>query len=260
MKFSVFTLLLTLMKMIPIHAFKGTIANAPAGYCGFYTLGISSYIKRNYDTSCHHLSGASAGSGNSIYLSFNGDDCDYIDGMLDRVDSMGKPTLARILQEVCDYHTEKYTTDDFDLDRVSIGVTHLTPFGKQCELHYQFDSLHDAVACSKASSNIPFISGSPLNIYRNDLTYDGAFCHYPKVESEDFLVEPWMWREAEQRKLLGFIPVPREWGQIYEGLFGSRRYKARELYEMGWKDAQLHKSELDAYFDAESLDAYFETD
>ena len=225
-----------------------TIANAPAGYRGFYTLGISSYIKRNYDLIEYKFCGASAGAGNSLYLTFKGDDEDYVDEMLDRVDSLGRTPITRILKEVCDYNVEKYTADEFDLDRLSIGVTTLDGLEKRGELYDRFDSLQDAVSCTASSSNIPFVSGSPLNVYRERLAYDGVFCQYPVVYEGDLLIEPWMWREAKECKLLGFIRLPRVLVRLYEGLFGSQRHKARELYELGWSDAEAHQSELDACF------------
>ena len=228
--------------------YKGTISNSPAGYGGFYTFGVSSYIKRNYDLTGYNFSGASAGAGNSLYLAFNGVDVDYVDGLLERVDAVGRKHMSYVLKELCDYHLEKYTTDDFDLERLSIGVTHFHGLDKHCQLYDDFDSLEDAVKCTKASCNIPLVSGNPLNIYRYKLAYDGVLCYFPVVNEGDYLVEPWKWREAKEYKIFGFIRVPQILVQIYEGLFGLRRYKARELYEMGWSHAEEHRDELDAYF------------
>ena len=153
---------------------KGTIANSPAGYNGFYTLGVSSYIKRNYELTGYNFCGASAGAGNSLFLAFKGDDEDYVDEMLDRVDVVGKKHMSHVLKAVCDYHLDKYTTDDFDLHRLSIGVTNVKYLENQCHLYYEFDSLKDAVECTRASCNIPFVSGNPLNLYRNRFAYDGV--------------------------------------------------------------------------------------
>lgn len=70
------------------------------------TFGVSSYIKRNYDLTGYNFSGASAGAGagNSLYLAFNGDDVDYVDGMLERVDAVGRKHMSYVLKELCDYH------------------------------------------------------------------------------------------------------------------------------------------------------------
>ena len=228
-----------------------TIANSPAGYRGFYTFGISSYIKRHYDLANYRFSGASAGAGNSLYLTFKGDDETYVNGMLDRVDAVDTKSIRRILREICEYNIDRYTTDDFDLDRLEIGVTCVNGLRKECTTYSQFDSLEDAVECTAVSCNIPFVSGSLMSMYRRRLSYDGVFCRYPNVYEDDFLVEPWMWREAKQYRLFGFVRVPQSVCRLYEGLFGSRRHKARELYEMGWNDAEAHRAELDAYFGVE---------
>jgi hypothetical protein len=224
-----------------------TITNAPAGYRGFYTFGITSYIKQNYDVANYSYFGASAGASNSLFLAFRGDDDIYVDQMLSRVDSLKRPTLPRILKEIKRYNMEKYTECDFDLDKLRVGVTCIKPMRKECKVYRRFDTLEEALDCTIVSSNIPLVSGSPFDTYLGVVSYDGAFCNYPLVGPDDFHIEPWMWCESKEYKIFN-IRIPRFWARIYEGMFVSRKWKASQLYQMGWDDAYAHREQLDAYF------------
>ena len=61
---------------------KKMISIAPGGTNGFYTLGVSSYIKQNFDLSNYVFSGASAGAWNALFMSFKNDPNDFIDTIL----------------------------------------------------------------------------------------------------------------------------------------------------------------------------------
>ena len=58
------------------------ISVTPGGYKGFYTLGVCDYIKQNYDLSNYLFSGASAGAWNALFLSFKGNNYDFINDVL----------------------------------------------------------------------------------------------------------------------------------------------------------------------------------
>ena len=58
------------------------LINTPGGLHGFYTLGVNAYIKERYDLSNHVFSGASAGAWNSLFLSFKGNDTEFIMSVL----------------------------------------------------------------------------------------------------------------------------------------------------------------------------------
>ena len=68
------------------HIFKDNpsklIISTPGGLFGFYFMGVSSFLKDNYDLSNYIFSGASAGAWNSLFLSLKADDKPFIDEML----------------------------------------------------------------------------------------------------------------------------------------------------------------------------------
>ena len=59
------------------------ISITPGGFKGFYTLGICHYLKDNYDLSEFLYSGASAGSWNALFLSFKGNNKDFLNNIFD---------------------------------------------------------------------------------------------------------------------------------------------------------------------------------
>ena len=59
------------------------ISISPGGFKGFYMLGITSYIKKNYDLSNYIFSGASAGAWNALLMAYKGDVDHFIDNVLD---------------------------------------------------------------------------------------------------------------------------------------------------------------------------------
>ena len=54
------------------HKDKKLIILTPGGLYGFYTLGVSCYIKNHYNLTDFIFSGSSAGSWNSLFLSYQG--------------------------------------------------------------------------------------------------------------------------------------------------------------------------------------------
>ena len=58
------------------------IISTPGGLNGFYLLGVSSYLKENYNLTDYLYSGASAGAWNSLFLSFRGNDTEFINNLI----------------------------------------------------------------------------------------------------------------------------------------------------------------------------------
>ena len=59
------------------------ITISPGGLLGFYMFGVSKYVKDNYKLDNSYLySGASAGSWNSLFMTFTGNNDEFIDIIL----------------------------------------------------------------------------------------------------------------------------------------------------------------------------------
>jgi hypothetical protein len=225
------------------------ISNSPGGYLGFYTLGVSSYIKENYDLTDYYFCGASAGAWNSLFFTYKGNDQQYINKVIETVDEVKNPSLYQIQQIVKSTLLSEYDVTDFEMQHLIIGVTSFKSFRRSCDIYTNFSSLEDAIDCCISSSHIPLVTGRILNKYKNIIRCDGGFCKFSYFEDSNFNVSPWMWRNVPKYKILKIIPVPKNLCGIYEGLFKKTSPYARDLYELGRNDAMANKCCLDLYFD-----------
>lgn len=98
------------------------IITTPGGLFGFYFMGIASYIKEHYDLSDYVFSGASAGAWNSLFLSLNGDSQPFIDEILN-IDIKNIKSIRKLEENIKQTLLENYCEDDFNLDKLYIGVT-----------------------------------------------------------------------------------------------------------------------------------------
>jgi len=208
------------------EATKPVMTLSPAGYYGYYVAGICTYIKENYDTSNYIFSGASAGAWNALFMTLRTDPA-FLKYILVRNDykclhifDIEREMKTRILQH--------YTTHDFDLDRLYIGVTTL---GKT-SIHTGFENLEDAVDCCIASSHIPYVtSRSLLHFYRNQSTFDGGFSENPYVtlpETAALHVTPTMWGQNQNTR--------------FNMMFQQGDIKA--LFQNGYRDTFLYGTSM----------------
>ena len=211
-------------KIISIHG---------SGYYGFYNLGICCYIKEHYDTSNYIFSGTSSGAWNSLFMTLK--DNQNIKRMKKILmnnklykNKNGKQILHTLKHKIL----KKYTVDDFDLRRLFIG---LTTIGKT-HIHTDFENLEDVLNGCVSSSNVPFVSGSIFNMYRNASALDGIFCKSPYVTTNENVlhIHHTMWNKNKKIKV---------------SLFKPNFFNLEELYEKGYQDTALYgKEKLDKLF------------
>ena len=209
---------------------KKIITISPCGFYGFYTLGVCMYIQKHYDTSEYIFSGSSAGAWNSLIMTIKDktklDKCKHI------FDSeLYKNKMARqILTEIKNNMLEHYTTDDFDLNRLYIGVTTID----KTRIYTGFETLEDALNCCVSSSTIPFITGSIFNKYKNLRTYDGIFSKNPYLNTGNVTLHI----------------TPNIWGQNEKIKFNLfKKLNFNDLYENGYTDTEKYgKETLDNLF------------
>jgi hypothetical protein len=199
---------------------KKVITISPSGFCGFYVLGVCKYIKEHYDTSDYLFSGASIGSWISLYMTYKGEHDKIAKLLVDNKMYTGV-TISQILQMHKMLMLSNFHSDDFDLDRLFIGVT---TFGRT-NVHTDFVSLQDAVDCCLASSHIPFMTGPLLHCYKNNYALNGAFSESPYLTNEVLHLHPNIWRCNE------------------------KKYDFEEMYQLGYEDtAKYGKEMLDGIF------------
>ena len=221
------------------------IINKPAGYYGFYTLGVTHYIKENYDLSDYKFSGASAGAWNSLFSVYTKNNTYLVDLLVNSVDSLKNPSIYEIQTSLKKTILQHTASTDYDFSKLYVGVTSVRGVKNvSCDIYTNFETLEDAIDCCFASSHIPLITGGIITRYKKIISLDGGFSDYPyiKLREKAFVIEPWMWQEPH----IKFIP--KMLSRILIGMFPKKEVSACELYHKGWLDAKLNKDILNKEF------------
>jgi len=218
---------------------KKLITISPGGYRGFYMLGVCSFIKENYNTKDFIFSGASAGAWNSLFMTYKYDPIDLSLKLLNE-DLEEEKKIKDSQYRIKELFLNNYVAEDFELDRLFIGVTSITGASLQTNIFSDFIDLEDAVNCCIASSNIPLITGSFTNKYNNQIAFDGGFSSYPYLNIKDsvFHISPKMWGKTYEKDIFGG----------YARLIFKSKYSYVDLYDNGYNDAKKNKDVLDKVF------------
>jgi hypothetical protein len=224
---------------------KRLLSVSPAGFKGFYVMGVCKYIKQRYDLENYIFSGASAGAWNSLLLCYRNDIEEIENQVLDKQLQTSKSINE--MEYLIKYRLLKnYKTDDFDLRRLFIGVSTIDHYKTNTTIFNGFDSLEDAINCCIASSHIPLITGGLTNVYRNMLTFDGGFSKYPYLNTSKPIlhITPNIWKKEENKRL-----IDKKMEQIdYTTLFSKDKFVFSEMVEQGFVDSNQHRVELDEIF------------
>jgi predicted patatin/cPLA2 family phospholipase len=233
---------------------KKLISISPGGIKGFYLMGVLNYIKQNYDLSEYIFSGASAGAWNSLFMCFNKNPNDFVFKML--TSDLKKTKSINELEYLIKYKILKsFSEDDFNLERLFIGVTTIQNNHFQTSIFSDFDNLEDAINCCIASSHIPLITGGLSNRYHDMYTFDGGFSTYPYLNLTKSVlhVNPNMWEEHNMlqnniSKNNKFKKKLKSFFAFKDFLFINKNVNFIELYDNGYADAKKNKKMLDDVF------------
>lgn len=225
---------------VPVQDDKKLIILTPAGMYGFYVLGVASYLKQHYDLSDYIFSGASAGAWNSLFLTYNGQHTDEMYKNLFTCVS-NSSNIYQMELNMKNFMLNEFRHDDFELDRLNVGVAALKRFHFKLYIYNDFDSLEDALDSCIASSHIPFISGGLYAKYRNRWSYDGGFYSYPYVKNiiPSFIIHPSMWNSTHT---IADFPISTLIN------FKRKPLNISELFTLGYNDTHNNKAILDQVF------------
>lgn len=221
---------------------KKMISIAPGGTNGFYTLGVSSYIKQNFDLGNYVFSGASAGAWNALFMSFKHDPNDFINTILN-IDYDNAKSILDIEYSIKNTLLDKYTDEDFNLQAVYIGVTTLERFKFKTSIYNDFENLHDAIDACIASSHIPFVTGGLITKYKNKISFDGGFSKNPYLDKLKPVIKlsHTMW----QNKMMSAIKETfnnketEEFGNISDvAIQKPGDFNVYDLYRKGFEDTK----------------------
>jgi hypothetical protein len=218
------------------------ITISPSGLRGYYLLGVASYIKQNYNLKNYVFSGASAGAWISLVLSYKGKHETLIKDVLDTSEK-SKENINTLGKELKSMFLEKYTTDDFDLDKIHIGTVQVDDYKLTKVIHSNFETLEDTLDCCMVSSHVPIVMGKEIfGKYRESFHIDGGFDSYPYINGNVKLhIHPFIWNKEEvsQSKFLvnQFL--------LFLELFAINNFNFTQLYDIGYNDAKKNKHVLD---------------
>ena len=214
---------------------KKLVSISPGGLTGFYTLGITSYLKENYNLSDYAFLGASAGSWNALLLTCKYSNHHIVHDLLSQ-DIFKNTTSISILQKgIKNYILNTYHDHDFDLHRLFISVSIFRYFYFKPKIIYNFVSLKDALDGCTSSSYIPMVTGGIRLTRIKNIIIDGGWPKFPPDDvSPYFTIEPSMWGKEFKR------------GDRFK--YPDNYHFFREMYELGYNDTHNNKHLLDQYF------------
>ena len=211
------------------------ISISPGGLTGFYSLGVSSYIKDNYDVSDYSFLGASAGSWNSLLFTCKYPSEEVINTLLSTNVLFTANTLPELTEGLGNHILNNYKNDDFNLDRLYISVSKLGLFRFKPQIMYNFTNLDDAVDGCLSSSYIPFVTSKFRRMPINNIILDGGINNFPPKQINAYLnIYPSMWGRE-------FPP-----GSGFK--YPSSHDYFTEMYMQGYQDTKKNKQVLDAFF------------
>ncbi len=227
---------------------KKLILLSPGGFKGFYLMGISAFIKENYILDGHIFSGASAGAWNALLMTYKHNVSDIVNVLVN--DECSKIKDAYGLEKYLKKQImANYKTDDFELEKLFIGLTIINNYRIKTQIYSDFENLEDAIDCCVGSSHIPYVTGNLINTYHNTYTFDGGFSKYPYLKTSPPVlhITPSMWKHMYNNTL---VTTQNERLNIsdYTTLFSRGKYNFKLLYEEGYNDAKLNRWYLDNIF------------
>lgn len=225
---------------------KKLISISPGGFKGFYVMGICKFIKNHYNLENYIFSGASAGAWNSLLLCFNRD-IDEVQSKLLDITLQNTNRISEIEKRIKYKMLENYSTNDFDLRRLFIGVTTFNQCKANTTIFTGFDNLEDALNCCIASSHIPMVTGGITNFYRDILSFDGGFSRYPYLNTtrSALHITPTIWRKDTPESVVKQTLTLSD----YTTLFSKEKFLFSDMVEKGYRESQENRQILDDVFD-----------
>ena len=231
-------------KFLPINMYiykpkKRFISINPAGVYGFYTLGISSYIKDNYNLDQYYFIGASSGSWNSLLCCYKYNQTNLITKLLKQDFFENSSSISNLQKNLSNYILTNYISEDFNLDKLYISISEFNNFELKNVIIHNFTNLENALECCILSSHIPFItSDSFIKKYRDKIAFDGGLTEFPpKIISTYFEISPSKYNSKNiEKAFLGLITKNVSIKII------------QELYSKGYHDSHYQKKDIDTYF------------
>lgn len=218
-----------------INQKSNLVTVSPGGLTGFYTLGITSYLKENYNLTDYAFLGASAGSWNALFLTSKIPNEILVNNLLEQNMFQNSPSIAVLHTSIKNYIIDSYNSSDFNLDKLFISVSIFRYFYFKPKILYNFKSLKDAVEGCMSSSYIPMVTGGIRLTRIKNIIIDGGWPRFPPNDiTPYFSIEPSMWGKEFKREDRFKYPSNIDF--------------FKEMFEHGYNDSRSNKKVFDRYF------------
>jgi hypothetical protein len=208
---------------------------SPGGLSGFYTLGITSYLKENYNLTQFNFLGASAGSWNALFLSSKIPNQILVDNLLSENLFEKSSSIPTLRTSIKNHIINTYDSSDFHLDKLYVSVSVFRFFYFKPKILQNFDSIKDAVQGCMYSSYIPFVTGGIGLPSIKTIIIDGGWPRFPPKDVHPyFTIDPSMWGKQFKRQDRFKYPSNQDF--------------FRQMYELGYNDSRNNKHVFDLYF------------
>ena len=222
-----------------VNIHKNFISISPGGIFGFYTIGYSSYILKNYNLNKYHYIGASSGSWNSLFCCYKYDHDNFMKKLINQDFFENITSVDRLQKNLTNYITKNYKSSDFDLNKLNICISVLEDFQLKNIIISNFTKIENALQLCRLSSHLPFLTSDELiKKYNNKIVFDGGLTNFPPKNVTTYyqISIHKMNNDNIESALCNIIK-----GNISKEIINN-------LYLQGYNDCQNNKKEIDKYF------------
>lgn len=211
---------------------------APGGFTMPYTLGISQFIKENYNLNNINFIGASAGSWTSIYLA---SDMYLSDNLINDYSKLfeSKGVIYK-WHNICPFlisEMPKYINDFSFIDEKRIKISLSQYYNKSIinNITDDYNNINELFNLCVLSSYIPVLSGLNIPKKNNLITFDGYFSN-PNLNKND-----------ENLLIISNEMFNRKF--TFSDVIGKNKINIKELIFLGYYDSMINKECFDLFFD-----------
>lgn len=211
---------------------------APGGFTMPYTLGISQFIKENYNLNNINFIGASAGSWTSIYLA---SDMYLSDNLINDYSKLfeDKGVIYK-WHNICPFlisEMPKYINDFSFIDEKRIKISLSQYYNKSIinKITDDYNNINELFNLCLLSSYIPVLSGLNIPKKNNLITFDGYFSN-PNLNKND-----------ENLLIISNEMFNRKFA--FSDVIGKNKINIKELIFLGYYDSMINKECFDLFFD-----------
>ena len=211
----------------------------PGGIYGFYTLGISSYILKNYNTKKYNFIGASSGSWNALISTYKYDHQNFSTNLISQDFFDNVSSINDLQKNMGNYIIDNYKSEDFNLNKLNICISILENRKLSSHIINNFTRIEEAIEMCMLSSHLPFLTSDELiKKYNNKIVFDGGLSKYPP-SNISIHYEISIDKFSNKNITSAFCYIIK--GNISKKAINN-------FYLDGYEDSKMNKKDIDRYF------------